>query len=109
MSGPGPVHGQARGAGRVFQATGDQHIQEHHHHYPPGAGTLLTQVEVPARAAPQGLAPDSVRVPLVGRPPGALRDRQDLMRHLRDRLSGPGGVQVIHGMGGLGCRWPGAR
>ncbi|MFI0818025.1 tetratricopeptide repeat protein [Streptomyces sp. NPDC021098] len=100
MRGPGPIDGRASGQGRVFQTGGDQYIEEHHHHYEPGATPLLA----PAPAAPRDMtAPDSVRVPLVGRAPGILRDRADLMERLRAAVTGPGGdVHVLHGLGGCG-------
>lgn len=98
MRGPGPIDGRASGQGRVFQTGGDQYIEEHHHHYEPGAAPLL------APAAPRDMtAPDSVRVPLVGRAPGILRDRAELMERLRAAVTGPGGdVHVLHGLGGCG-------
>ncbi|MFE0255220.1 tetratricopeptide repeat protein [Streptomyces sp. NPDC059010] len=98
MSGGGAVEGRASGQGRVFQATGDQRIEEHHHHYAPGTAPLLGGGPVrPVTAA------DSVRVPLVGRPPGILRNREELRRTLSAAIAGPGGeVHVVHGMGGLG-------
>jgi tetratricopeptide (TPR) repeat protein len=91
------LEARASGQGRIYQATGDQYIQEHHHHYDPGAGPLFG-----ARpAAPAG--PDSVRVPLVGRPPGILRDREELRGTLSAAVTGPGGdAHVVHGMGGCG-------
>ena len=100
MREPGHIDGRASGQGRVFQTGGDQYIEEHHHHYEPGAGPLLES----ASTAPRGMtAPDSVRVPLVGRAPGVLRDRADLMERLRAAVSGPGGdVHVLHGLGGCG-------
>ncbi|EFL26114.1 putative ATP/GTP-binding protein [Streptomyces himastatinicus ATCC 53653] len=100
MREPGHIDGRASGQGRVFQTGGDQYIEEHHHHYEPGAGPLLES----ASTAHRGMtAPDSVRVPLVGRAPGVLRDRADLMERLRAAVSGPGGdVHVLHGLGGCG-------
>lgn len=92
MSGqPAPyTDGRASGQGRVFQATGDQHITEHHHHYEPGTGSTV-------------FGPDSVRVPLIGRTPVVLRDRAELMRRLRAAVEGEGGeIHVLHGMGGCG-------
>ncbi|MEU9965647.1 tetratricopeptide repeat protein [Streptomyces malaysiensis] len=98
-----PIDGRASGQGRVFQTSGDQHIEEHHHHYGAGTGSLLAPQPVGPRP-PQGAAvPDSVRVPLVGRAPGILRDRADLMERLRAAVTGPGGdVHVLHGLGGCG-------
>ncbi|MFE7274371.1 tetratricopeptide repeat protein [Streptomyces sp. NPDC057623] len=92
---------RASGQGRIFQTSGDQYIQEHHHHYDAGA-TPLFGPEPPARHAGP-LAPDSVRVPLVGRPPGILRNREELRDALSTALAGPGGdAHVVHGMGGCG-------
>lgn len=78
--------GQANGQGRVYQASGDQHITEHHHHSPSWAG------------------PDSVRRPAVGRPPVVLRDRTELMSRLKASVvEGAGNeVLVLHGLGGCG-------
>ncbi|WP_063734144.1 tetratricopeptide repeat protein [Streptomyces sp. RTd22] len=100
MREPGHIDGRASGQGRVFQTGGDQYIEEHHHHYEPGAGPLLES----ASTAHRGMtAPDSVRVPLVGRAPGILRDRAELMERLRAAVTGPGGdVHVLHGLGGCG-------
>lgn len=83
------MDGRAEDAGRVYQASGDQHISEHHYH-----GT----------AGPETSGPDSVRRPAVGRPPVMLRDREEVMARLRDSLApGRGGeVFVLHGMGGTG-------
>ncbi|MFC9507095.1 tetratricopeptide repeat protein [Streptomyces sp. NPDC057002] len=92
---------RASGQGRVFQTSGDQYIEEHHHHYDTGAGGPLfgRQVVPPAGAA----GPDSVRMPLVGRAPGILRNREELRALLGAALAGPGGeVHVVHGMGGCG-------
>ncbi|WP_420033312.1 tetratricopeptide repeat protein [Streptomyces sp. cg28] len=77
---------RADGQGRVYQASGDQHIIEHHHHGPERSG------------------PDSVRHPAVGRAPVALRDRVGEMDRLRAAVA-PGvgnGVYVLHGLGGCG-------
>ncbi|WP_151770079.1 tetratricopeptide repeat protein [Streptomyces abyssomicinicus] len=77
---------RADGHGRVYQASGDQYIIEHHHH------------------APEWSGPDSVRHPAVGRPPVVLRDRTVEMERLRATV-GPGvgnGVYVLHGLGGCG-------
>lgn len=79
--------GHADGRGRVYQATGDQHIVEHHHH--DGEGWS---------------GPDSVRYPAFGLPPVALRDREELMDRLRGALGADARdqVYVLHGMGGCG-------
>ncbi|MFZ3566440.1 tetratricopeptide repeat protein [Streptomyces sp. BH097] len=77
---------RADGYGRVYQASGDQHIVEHHHH------------------APEWSGPDSVRHPAVGRAPVTLRDRVGEMDRLRAAVE-PGvgnGVYVLHGLGGCG-------
>lgn len=86
----GAMDGRAQDNGRVYQATGDQHITEHHHYA--GSG--------PAAVG----GPDSVRRPAVGRTPLALRDRSEVLARLRDGLtSGRGAeVYVLHGMGGCG-------
>ncbi|KUO22009.1 tetratricopeptide repeat protein [Streptomyces dysideae] len=92
---------RASGQGRIFQTSGDQYIQEHHHHYDAGAAPLFGTEPQSRPTAPAG--PDSVRVPLVGRPPGILRDRTELRRVLGAALAGPGGdAHVVHGMGGCG-------
>lgn len=77
---------QADGHGRVYQASGNQHIVEHHHHSPEWSG------------------PDSVRHPAVGRAPVALRDRVGEMDRLRAAVEpGVGNrVYVLHGLGGCG-------
>ncbi|MFE7598021.1 tetratricopeptide repeat protein [Streptomyces sp. NPDC057494] len=77
---------RADGYGRVYQASGDQHIVEHHHHAPEWAG------------------PDSVRHPAVGRTPVVLRDRVGEMDRLRAAVEpGVGNrAYVLHGMGGCG-------
>jgi tetratricopeptide (TPR) repeat protein len=87
------MDGRAEDDGRVYQATGDQHISEHHHHY---AGTGS------GRAA--GSGPDSVRRPAVGRSPIVLRDRGEVLARLRAGLGADRGgeVYVLHGMGGCG-------
>ncbi|MDT9699681.1 hypothetical protein [Streptomyces sp. P17] len=42
-------------------------------------------------------------MPLVGRPPGILRDREELRELLAAAVVGPGGdAHVVHGMGGCG-------
>ncbi|MFD8095629.1 tetratricopeptide repeat protein [Streptomyces malaysiensis] len=98
-----PIDGRASGQGRVFQTSGDQHIEEHHHHYGAGTGSLLAPQPVGPRPPHGATVPDSVRVPLVGRAPGILRDRADLMERLRTAVTGPGGdVHVLHGLGGCG-------
>lgn len=102
-----PIDGRASGQGRVFQTGGDQYIEEHHHHYGagtgPGTGSLLAPQPVGPRPPQGATAPDSVRVPLVARVPGILRDRADLMERLRAAVTGPGGdVHVLHGLGGCG-------
>ncbi|MFJ5224112.1 tetratricopeptide repeat protein [Streptomyces sp. NPDC088400] len=77
---------QADGQGRIYQASGDQHITEHHHHSPDWSG------------------PDSVRRPAVGRAPVVLRDRTGEMDRLRAAVE-PGignRVYVLHGLGGCG-------
>ncbi|MGP3775743.1 tetratricopeptide repeat protein [Streptomyces sp. SDT5-1] len=82
----GPNEARAVGHGRVYQASGDQHIVEHHHH------------------APEWSGPDSVRHPSVGRAPVTLRDRVGEMDRLRAAVE-PGvgnGVYVLHGLGGCG-------
>ncbi|MET4644439.1 MULTISPECIES: tetratricopeptide repeat protein [Streptomyces] len=77
---------QADGQGRIYQASGNQHITEHHHHSPDWSG------------------PDSVRRPAVGRAPVVLRDRTGEMDRLRAAVE-PGignRVYVLHGLGGCG-------
>ena len=102
MSAPTPMEGRASGSARVYQTGGDQYIEEHVHHYAPGSAPLFGRHLV-APAEPRRAAPDSVRLPLVGRAPGVLRDRTDIMEHLRTAVAGPGGdIQVLHGMGGCG-------
>ncbi|MEH0419026.1 tetratricopeptide repeat protein [Streptomyces sp. B21-083] len=83
------MDGYAEDRGRVYQASGDQHISEHHHY-----GEEL--------AAPGG--PDSVRRPAVGRPPVVLRDRLDVLERLRAgvRVGHGGEAYVLYGMGGCG-------
>ncbi|MGW0879423.1 tetratricopeptide repeat protein [Streptomyces sp. NPDC002671] len=81
----GSMDGRAEDRGRVYQASGDQHISEHHHY---GEET----------ATPGG--PDSVRHPAVGRPPFVLRDRAEVLERLREGRSGE--VYVLYGMGGCG-------
>ncbi|MEV0493262.1 tetratricopeptide repeat protein [Streptomyces atratus] len=78
--------GRATDQGRVYQASGDQHITEHHHHGAAWAG------------------PDSVRHPPVGRAPAILRDRGELIGRLKEAVSEDAGstVFVLHGLGGCG-------
>lgn len=85
----GGMDGHAEDRGRVYQASGDQHINEHHHY---GGDT----------SGPSG--PDSVRRPAVGRSPAVLRDRTEVMERLRAGVeAGRGGeVYVLYGMGGSG-------
>ncbi|MCM1948503.1 tetratricopeptide repeat protein [Streptomyces sp. G2] len=82
----GANEARADGYGRVYQATGDQHIVEHHHH------------------APEWTGPDSVRHPAVGRAPVVLRDRVGEMDRLRAAVEPGAGnsAYVLHGMGGCG-------
>ncbi|MDX2563624.1 tetratricopeptide repeat protein [Streptomyces sp. TX20-6-3] len=77
---------RADGYGRIYQASGDQHIVEHHHH------------------APEWTGPDSVRHPAVGRAPVVLRDRVGEMDRLRAAVEPGVGSRayVLHGMGGCG-------
>ncbi|WP_037894154.1 tetratricopeptide repeat protein [Streptomyces sp. NRRL WC-3626] len=89
----GAMDGHAEDRGRVYQASGDQHISEHHHHH----GERGDE--------PAGLqGPDSVRRPAVGRPPVVLRDRAEVLDRLRSSVrEGHGGeVYVLYGMGGSG-------
>ncbi|MGW9048389.1 tetratricopeptide repeat protein [Streptomyces lydicus] len=77
---------RAEGGSRIFQASGDQHIFEHHYHAPDWSG------------------PNSVRRPAIGRPPLVLRDRTAEMARLRAAVE-PGvgnSIYVLHGMGGCG-------
>ncbi|MGH3309096.1 MAG: tetratricopeptide repeat protein [Streptomyces sp.] len=85
----GAMDGRAEDDGRVYQASGDQHITEHHHHGQDG---------------PTLGGPDSVRRPTVGRAPVALRDRAEVLERLRDSVAPDrcGEVYVLHGMGGCG-------
>ncbi|MBZ4019566.1 tetratricopeptide repeat protein [Streptomyces purpurogeneiscleroticus] len=87
---------RADGRGRIYQASGDQHIIEHHHHgaeRSAGEGTFGEW---------SGL--DSVRWPSVGRAPAVLRDRTELMARLRASVAPDvgGQVYVLHGLGGCG-------
>lgn len=83
------IDGHAEDGGRVYQAAGDLHIREFHHH-----GT--------DPAALTG--PDSVRRPAIGRAPAVLRDRTEVVERLRAGLTEgrAGEVYVLHGMGGCG-------
>jgi NB-ARC domain len=85
----GAMGGHAEDRGRVYQASGDQHISEHHHYGD--------------QEAVSG-GPDSVRRPAVGRPPVVLRDRAEVLERLRASVrAGRGGeVYVLYGMGGCG-------
>ncbi|WP_407564832.1 tetratricopeptide repeat protein [Streptomyces sp. 184] len=85
----GGMDGRAEDRGRVYQASGDQHITEHHHRGDESAG-------------PGG--PDSVRRPAVGRPPVVLRDRAEVLVRLRASVAAERGgeVYVLYGMGGCG-------
>lgn len=78
--------GRASDQGRVYQASGDQHITEHHHHDVPWTG------------------PDSVRRPAIGRAPAILRDRTELLGRLEAAVAAGTGnaVFVLHGLGGCG-------
>lgn len=83
-----PMDGRASEAGRVYQASGDQYISEHHH----GADEARTE------------GPDSVRRAPVGRAPVVLRDRTEVLGRLRESVAPDRGgeVYVLHGMGGCG-------
>nr|WP_307721034.1 NB-ARC domain-containing protein [Streptomyces rishiriensis] len=85
----GGTDGHAEDQGRVYQARGDQHINEHHHY----------GVDRPDHGGP-----DSVRRPAVGRSPVALRDRSEVMERLRASVEADRGgqVYVLYGMGGSG-------
>ncbi|WP_432064852.1 tetratricopeptide repeat protein [Streptomyces sp. C10-9-1] len=109
--GPEPtLIGRPTGEGRVYQAVRDQYISEHHHHYPADSPLIprgLAEAGTPTayRAdGPMGMpAPASVRVPLIGRAPSVLRDRRELVGDLlRAAEYEPGGVHVLHGLGGCG-------
>ncbi|MGW0575470.1 tetratricopeptide repeat protein [Streptomyces sp. NPDC002920] len=94
---------RASGQGRIFQTSGDQYIEEHHHHYDAGAGGPLFGRRLVSSTTAGPDAPDSVRMPLVGRVPGVLRNREELREVLGAAVAGPGGeVHVVHGMGGCG-------
>ncbi|WP_042390397.1 tetratricopeptide repeat protein [Streptacidiphilus melanogenes] len=89
--------GRAEGHGQVFQASGDQHNIT--------AASVYLGFADPLTAP----GPDSVRHPAIGRTPVRLRDREELMAHLRAALqAGSGGqvaggqVFVLHGLGGCG-------
>ncbi|MFF5855381.1 tetratricopeptide repeat protein [Streptomyces sp. NPDC012751] len=82
----GQNDGRAADQGRVYQASGDQHIVEHHHHATAWTG------------------PDSVRRPPIGRAPAILRDRGELVGRLKEAVTEGAGntVFVLHGLGGCG-------
>jgi tetratricopeptide (TPR) repeat protein len=84
------MDGHAEGEGRIYQASGDQHITEHHHHAEPGTESWR--------------GPDSVRHAAAGRTPVVLRDRAEIMAILRAAVSPDEGgrVFVLHGLGGCG-------
>jgi tetratricopeptide (TPR) repeat protein len=86
----GGMDGRAEGEARIYQASGDQHIAEHHHHAAPGSDDWH--------------GPDSVRRASAGRMPVALRDRAEIMALLRTAISAQEGnrVYVLHGLGGCG-------
>ncbi|WP_434590935.1 tetratricopeptide repeat protein [Streptomyces sp. A5-4] len=104
------VHGRASGHGRVYQATGDQYLTEHHHHYPAeepsslfGPSMQRTVVRASRNQRYDWPAPDSVRTALVGRTPLVLRDREGLTRRLLCAAQDErGGIHVLHGLGGCG-------
>ncbi|WP_225850214.1 tetratricopeptide repeat protein [Streptomyces sp. HPF1205] len=101
----GAMEGRAEDDGRVYQATGDQHITEHHHHYPAGAPAPGRGPGPGSGRGPDpGRAPDSVRRPAVGRTPLVLRDRSEVLERLRAGLASgrSAEVHVLHGMGGCG-------
>ena len=77
----------------MFQAQHDQHIEEHHHHYPAALANAWL-----------GPVPHSVRVPLAAELVSALRDRSELRDALfRALTDGPGGpVHVLQDMAGCG-------
>ncbi|MFE1923094.1 tetratricopeptide repeat protein [Streptomyces asoensis] len=85
----GGTDGHAEDQGRVYQSRGDQHISEHHHY---------------GGDRPEHGGPDSVRRPAAGRPPVALRDRNEVMERLRASVEAERGgqVYVLYGMGGSG-------
>lgn len=88
----GTFDAHAEDAGRVYQASGDQHIVEHHHY------------TERSRGSGHRAGPDSVRRPTVGRVPVKLRDRAEVMERLCESV-GSGRhrqVHVLHGMGGCG-------
>lgn len=94
--GPGVV---AEGHGRVFQADGDQHITEHHHHYS-GEATGPNFPQQP----PGGMGPDSIRVPLAAPKPVVVRNRDEVKAKLLSAVTTLGGarIHVLHGLGGCG-------
>ncbi|MGW7518804.1 NB-ARC domain-containing protein [Streptomyces sp. NPDC054796] len=77
---------QASDRGRVYQASGDQHIFENHHYGPSWSG------------------PASVRRAAHDRSLLVFRDRVELMDRLRASVSPDSGshVYVLHGLGGCG-------
>ncbi|ALC19765.1 ATP/GTP-binding protein [Streptomyces pristinaespiralis] len=77
---------RATDQGRVYQASGDQRIIEHHHH-----GTAW-------------IGPDSVRRPPIGRAPAILRDGHELVGRLKKAVTEDAGntVFVLRGLGGCG-------
>ncbi|MEU0811190.1 tetratricopeptide repeat protein [Streptomyces sp. NPDC005970] len=83
------MDGRAEDDGRVYQSSGDQHINEHHYY---GA----------ERSGMGG--PDSVRLPAIGRAPTVLRDRAEVLERLQASVGRERGgeVYVLHGMGGCG-------
>lgn len=86
----GAMDGRADSSGRVYQASGDQHIIEHHHHGESGSAVWR--------------GTESVRQPTGGRAPMVLRDRTELMGRLQAAVAPGAGnqVYVLHGMGGCG-------
>lgn len=116
----GAMDGRAANDGRVYQASGDQHITEHHHYgYRPGDRADGGHPDSADRAGSRSgarfdgrfddrdrhpAAPDSVRRPTVGRAPVVLRDRAEVLARLRESVAPGRGdeVYVLHGMGGCG-------
>ncbi|MFF0047891.1 tetratricopeptide repeat protein [Streptomyces sp. NPDC005498] len=104
------MQGRASDQGRVYLATGDQHITEHHYHHPPDESLSFfgpSMQRTVVRAQPghrfDWSAPASVRTPLVGRTPPVLRDRTDLVSRLMEAVQNEsGGIHVLHGLGGCG-------
>ncbi|WP_327703367.1 tetratricopeptide repeat protein [Streptomyces decoyicus] len=91
----------AHGHGRVFQADGDQHITEHHHHYG-GDSTGQPFPQQPPEAREAG--PDSIRVPLAAPKPVVVRNRDEAKAKLVSAVTTRDGarIHVLHGMGGCG-------